>query len=162
MPPIDWSEVWRLSVSPWELMLRGSVMYWFIFAAFRVFVRRDMGSIAIGDVLFLMLVADAAQNGMAGEYRSLTDGIILVGTLLAWNIAVDGLAYLSPALRRVLSPRTVLLVKNGAVIRSNLRKQFITEEELQAKLRENGIEDLGEVKAAYMEADGDVSVLKRS
>ena len=162
MPPIDWSEVWRLSVSPWELVLRGSVMYWFIFAAFRVFVRRDMGSIAIGDVLFLMLVADAAQNGMAGEYRSLTDGMILVGTLLVWNIAVDGLSYLSPALRRVLSPRTVLLVKNGAVIRGNLRRQFITEEELQAKLRENGVEHLGEVKAAYMEADGDVSVLKRS
>jgi hypothetical protein len=34
-------------------------------------------------------------------------------------------------------------------------------EELQAKLRENGIEDLSEVRKAYMEADGDVSVLKR-
>jgi uncharacterized membrane protein YcaP (DUF421 family) len=161
VPPFDWSEVWRLSVSPWELMLRGSVMYWFLFAAFRVFVRRDMGSIAISDVLFLMLVADAAQNAMAGEYRSLTDGMILVGTLLAWNIAVDGLSYASPAVNRLLSPRAVILVKNGALIRHNMRKQFITEEELQAKLRENGVEDLGQVKAAYMEADGGVSVLKQ-
>ena len=83
------------------------------------------------------------------------------GTLLAWNIAVDGLAYLSPTLNRVLSPRAVLLVKNGALIRNNLRRQFMTEDELQSKLRENGVEDIGDVKAAYMEADGGVSVLKR-
>jgi uncharacterized membrane protein YcaP (DUF421 family) len=161
VPPIDWPEMWNLTVSPLELFLRGSVMYWFIFIAFRTFMRRDMGSIAISDILFLMLVADAAQNAMAGEYRSLTDGMILLATLLAWNIAVDWLAYSSPAARRLLSPRTILLVRNGTVIRPNLRKQFITEEELQAKLRENGVEDLAQVKEAYMEADGAVSVLKR-
>jgi uncharacterized membrane protein YcaP (DUF421 family) len=161
VPPIDWSGIWQLTVSPWELMLRGSVMYWFIFLAFRVFVRRDMGSIAISDVLFLMLVADAAQNGMAGEYRTLSEGMILVSTLLAWNIVVDWLGYVSPAARRVLAPREVVLVSNGRVIQSNLRKQFITEEELQAKLREHGVEDFNTVKKAYMEADGEVSVLKR-
>ena len=136
MPTIDWSEVWGLTVSPWELVLRGSVIYWFIFLAFRTFMRRDMGSIAVSDVLFLMLVADAAQNAMAGDYRSISDGMILVATLLAWNITVDWLAYASPSLRRLLSPRTILLVRDGNIIRHNLRKQFITEEELQAKLRE--------------------------
>jgi uncharacterized membrane protein YcaP (DUF421 family) len=54
----------------------------------------------------------------------------------------------------------VILVKNGRVIHPNLRRQFITEEELQAKLREHGVDDVGTVKAAYMEADGEVSVLK--
>jgi uncharacterized membrane protein YcaP (DUF421 family) len=161
VPTIDWSEVWGLTVSPWELILRGSVIYWFIFLAFRTFMRRDMGSIAVSDVLFLMLVADAAQNAMAGDYRSISDGMILVATLLAWNIVVDWLAYASPALRRLLSPRTILLVRDGNIIRHNLRKQFITEDELQAKLRENGVERIDQVKAAYMETDGAVSVLKR-
>jgi uncharacterized membrane protein YcaP (DUF421 family) len=161
VPPIDWSQVWNLTVSPWELIVRGSVMYWFIFIAFRTFMRRDIGSIAVSDVLFLMLVADAAQNAMAGEYRSITDGIVLVGTLLLWNIAVDWAAYASPALRRVLAPRSILLVRNGALIRPNLRKQFITEDELCAKLREHGVEDLSTVKEAHLEADGDVSVLTR-
>ncbi len=87
--------------------------------------------------------------------------MILVATLLGWNIAVDWLAYRSPAMRRLLSPRTILLVRNGTVIHPNLRKQFITEDELQAKLREKGVEDLAQVKEAYMEADGAVSVLKR-
>lgn len=159
---IDWSDVWGLTVSPWELMLRGSVMYWFIFIAFRTLMRRDMGSIAVSDILFLMLVADAAQNAMAGEYRSVSDGMILVATLLTWNIAVDWLAYTSPVMRRLLSPRTILLVRNGAIIRPNLRKQFITEEELYAKLRENGIERIEDVKEAHMESDGSVSVLKRT
>lgn len=160
MPPIDWSDVLSITVSPWELVLRGSVMYWFLFLAFRIFMRRDMGSIAVSDVLFLMLVADAAQNAMAGEYRSVTDGIVLVSTLLLWNVVVDWLAYTSPAMRRLLAPRTIPLVRNGKVLQHNLRKQFITEEELQAKLRENGVEDVGSVKEAYLEADGGVSVLK--
>lgn len=160
MPTIDWSDVWGLTVSPWELVLRGSVMYWFIFIAFRTFMRRDMGSIAISDVLFLMLVADAAQNAMAAEYRSISDGIILIATLLAWNVLVDWLSYSSPLMRRLLSPRTVLLVRNGSLIRPNLRKHFITEEELYGKLRENGVERIEEVKEAYMETDGTVSVLK--
>ena len=98
---------------------------------------------------------------MAGEYRTLSEGLVLVGTLLAWNIVVDWVGYVSPTMHRLLTPRAVILVKNGRVIQPNLRRQFITEQELQAKLRENGVEDLSAVKAAYMEADGDVSVLKR-
>src|SRR5688572_5437836 len=99
MPSIEWAEIFRLTVSPWELMLRGSGIYWFLFLAFRLFVRRDMGSLAISDVLVLMLVADAAQNAMAAEYRSLVDGMILVTTILGWNVLLDWAAYVSPRMR---------------------------------------------------------------
>jgi len=142
-------------------MLRGTVIYWFLFLAFRLVVRRDMGSIAISDILLVMLVADAAQNAMAGEYRSIVEGIVLVSTILGWNVLVDWAAYTSPRLRRLLVPRTVTLVRNGTVLQQNLRKEFLTMDELEQKLRENGVTQLSQVKAAYMESDGTVTVLKQ-
>lgn len=161
MPAIDWDALLRFTVSPWELMLRGTAIYWFLFLAFRLVIRRDMGSIAISDMLLVMLVADAAQNAMAAEYRSLGEGLVLVSTILGWNVLLDWLSYRSPTMHRLLVPRKVLLVHNGAILRNNLRREFLTEDELQQKLREHDIEDLVEVKSAYMESDGTVSVLKR-
>ena len=161
MPPIDWSEVLGITVSPWELMLRGTVVYWFLFLAFRLVVRRDLGSIALSDMLLVILIADAAQNAMSSDYRSVTDGIVLICTILGWNVLVDWVAYRSPYMRRLFIPRALPLVRDGAILQHNLRKEFLTLEELQEKLREHGVSDVQEVKAAYMESDGTVTVLKR-
>lgn len=161
MPAIDWDALLRFTVSPWELVLRGTAIYWFLFAAFRLVVRRDMGSIAISDMLVVMLVADAAQNAMASDYRSISEGIVLVTTILAWNVVVDIAAFHSRTLRSLLVPRKLLLVRDGTILRNNLRREFLTEEELEQKLRENDVSDIARVKAAYIESDGTVSVLKR-
>lgn len=161
MPAIDWAAVLTFTVSPWELILRGTAMYWFLFLAFRLVVRRDMGAIAISDMLLVMLVADAAQNAMASEYRSVSEGLVLVSTILGWNVLLDWASYRSPFLRRLLVPRKVLLVRDGSILHNNLRREFLTEEELQQKLREHDVDDIGRVKAAYMESDGTVSVLER-
>lgn len=155
------SSLFGLSVSPLEIVLRGSVVYWFLFAVFRGVLRRDAGSIAIADVLLLVLIADAAQNAMAGEYKTISDGLILVSTIIAWNVAIDWIAFRVPALRRILVPPELCLVRNGRIQRRNMRKEFISDEELEAKLREHGVSGAAEVRAAYMESDGSISVIKR-
>ena len=75
---MDWSELFGLSVSPWELIVRGSAMYLFLFLLFRVVIKRRMGAVGMADILILVIVADAAQNGMSGEYKSITKGFIAV------------------------------------------------------------------------------------
>jgi uncharacterized membrane protein YcaP (DUF421 family) len=82
---VDWGELFGLSMPLAEIVIRGSAMYWFLFLVFRFVVRRDVGAVGIGDLLVLVIVADAAQNAMAGEYKSVTDGIVLVSTLIGWN-----------------------------------------------------------------------------
>lgn len=158
---VPWRQVFALTVSPAELIVRGTAIYWFLFLIFRVVLRRNVGSVAIADVLLLVIVADAAQNAMAGEYKSVPDGIILVSTLIGWNVLIDWLTYRSALLRRVLAPRALHLVSEGRVLRANLRKEMLTEEELAAKLRESGVDDVTEVRDAYMESDGEVTVIKR-
>jgi uncharacterized membrane protein YcaP (DUF421 family) len=157
----DWGAMFGLSVSPVELIVRGSAMYLFLFVLFRVVIRRRVGAVGMADILVLVIIADAAQNGMSGEYKSVTDGAILVGTIVAWDYLIDWLNYHVPALRNWLEPPPLLLVRDGRVIRRNLRHEFVTEDELKSKLREKGVADISQVKEARMETDGEVSVLKK-
>ena len=158
---LDWGEIFGISVSPLELIIRGTAMYLFLFLLFRVVVRRRVGAIGMADILILVIIADAAQNAMSGEYKSVTEGAILVGTIVVWNMAIDWLNFRVPALRPWLEPPPLLLIQNGRILRRNLRHEYVTEDELKAKLREKGVKEYSVVAEAHMESDGSVSVLKR-
>jgi uncharacterized membrane protein YcaP (DUF421 family) len=91
-----------------------------------------------------------------------TEGAILVGTIIFWNVAIDWLNYRVPALQNWLEAPPLLLVRDGRVLYRNLRHEFVTESELKSKLREKGVDNVAEVAKAFMESDGTVSVIKRA
>lgn len=158
---IDWAETFGLSMPVLEILLRGSAIYWFLFLIFRFLIRRDIGSVGIADVLILVLVADASQNAMAGEYKSVGDGMVLVSSLVFWNMLLDWAAFRFPWVRHIAEPSTLVLVRNGRILMRNMRRESITEDELWAQLRKEGIEDLSQVKSVTMEADGNFSVIRQ-
>lgn len=153
------SELFAFNVSPWELILRGSLIYWFIFLMFRFVLRRDAGGVGIADILLVVLVADAAQNGMSADYSSISEGFVLVGTLMVWNILLDWAGYRSATLRKLLEPPPLLLIRDGRYVARNMRKEFVTREELESELRKKGIASVTQVMRAYMESDGGFSVI---
>jgi uncharacterized membrane protein YcaP (DUF421 family) len=159
---IDWASVFTFTVSPLEMVVRGSAVYWFLFCLFRFVLRRDAGSVAIADIMVLVLIADAAQNAMAGSYQSLADGAVLVATLAAWNVALDAVSYRFPAVRRIVEPRALTLVEDGRLIREHMRRELVTREEIESAMRQSGIEALADVKSARMEPDGRISVIARN
>ena len=142
-----------------ELFLRGSIMYLFILALMRIF-RREAGSLSIADLLVVVLVADAAQNGMSAEYRSVTEAFVLVGTIFLWNFALDWLSFRSRLVYRLLHRPPLPLIQDGKVLRRNLRKEMLTMEDLLEQLREQGVENVGEVKQSCIESDGHLSVIR--
>jgi uncharacterized membrane protein YcaP (DUF421 family) len=159
---LDWQKLFIPSIPIAEIIVRGSVTYLALFALMRFVLKREAGSIGTADLLMVVLIADAAQNAMAGEYRSITDGLVLVSTIIFWNYALDWLSYHFPGLRRVLQPKPLLLVKAGRLHKRNLRQELLTEEELLGELREQGVKDLAEVEEARIEEDGHISVVKRT
>jgi uncharacterized membrane protein YcaP (DUF421 family) len=156
------AELFAVHVSVPELILRGTLVYWLLFLIFRFILRRDVGAVGIADILLLVIVADAAQNAMSGGYDTFSEGAILVGTIVAWNWLLDWLSFHFAPVRRFASPAKLLLIQRGIPQLRNLRREFITMQELQEKLREQGIENLTEVKAAYLEGDGQISVIRSS
>ncbi len=161
MLSVNWSELFTLSLPLGEIVIRGSAMYWFLFLIFRFVIRRDIGAVGIADLLVLVIVADAAQNAMAGEYTSVTDGMVLVATLIGWNVFLDWISYRFPGVRKLAEPSPIRLIENGKMLRRNMRRELITDEELWSKLREQSIESLEEVKEAYIESDGQISIIKK-
>lgn len=139
--------------------MRGSLTYLVLFLLLRFFLKRVTGTLSIGDLLIIVLVADAAQNAMSAGYTSLTDGLILVATIMFWSYALDWLAYHFPVFESLLHPSPVPLVRDGKMIARNMRRELITVDELMSHLREQGVKDLKEVKSAAMEGDGRISVV---
>lgn len=156
-----WSDLFSMGMSPLELVLRGTLVYWFVFLLFRFVLRRQTGSIGLPDVLLLVLIADASQNAMASGYTSVSEGIVLIGTIAGWSWLMDWAAYRFAVLRPLVEPPSCVLVRRGRLVRRNLRRELITVPELMALLREQGVDKLADVAYARLEPDGEISVIKR-
>ena len=158
---LDWEKIFVPDNPLLSLFLRGTLMYIGLLAALRFLVRRHVGTMSLMDLLLMVLIADAAQNAMAAEYHSVTEGAVLCGTLIFWNCLFDWLAYRSPAFSRLLEPPPLPIIRDGQFLRDNMRQEFMTDDEVLSHLRQHGIEDADVVKLACVEPDGGVSVIKR-
>ncbi len=158
---IDFASIFSFTVSPLELVLRGTLMYWFLFVVFRFVLRRDVGSLGISDFLFVVILGDAAQNGMIGSATSAIDGMVLIGTLVFWSYMLDFASYKFPIVQRFTAAPRLCLVRDGKPLRKSMRREFITDEELNAKIRQEGVEDIATVKLMYLEADGEMSLIRQ-
>jgi len=156
---VNWARLFVPSDSLVELVIRGSIIYLAALGFMRI-LRRQGGSFTRADLLFITLIADASQNGMAGEYRSITEGLVLVGTLFAWNFGLDWLSYHSPFVHRLLEPPPLLVIRNGKALLRSLRAELMSIEDLMEQLREQGVDDIAKVRRAYVEADGKLSVIR--
>lgn len=141
-----------------EIVIRGSIMYIGMFVLLRIF-RRQAGTIGIADLLVVVVIADAAQNGMAGDSRSITEATILILTIVVWDWVFDWAGFRSSVIGRLVTPEPLLLIRDGKLIRQNLEKELITEEELMAQLRLQGLEGYENIKKCYLESNGRFSVL---
>ncbi|NIJ53138.1 DUF421 domain-containing protein [Dyadobacter arcticus] len=157
---IDWHTLWVPQVSPLEIIIRGTLTYWSIFLLLRFF-RRGTGQFSVSDILLIILIGDAAQNAMAGDYQSITEGVILVGTLVFWDLAIDWMGFKSKRFNLFAQPEPKLLIKDGVFQHINMRKEFISEDDLHGYLREKGVGDLKNVAACYLEGSGNLSVLEK-
>jgi uncharacterized membrane protein YcaP (DUF421 family) len=157
---MDWKSIFLPDIPFLEIIVRGSIMYLALFIMLRVILKRQTGTLTITDLLLITLLADASQNAIAGEYKSIPTGIVLVATIISWNYAFDWLSFRSEWFRELIEPSPLPLVKNGRMLRRNMRQELITEDELMMQLREQGLNDMAKVKEAYMESDGRISIIE--
>ncbi len=157
---IDWTELFAFDTPILEIVVRGTCVYWALFLIMRFFLKRGNGAVGISDLLVVVLLGDAIQNAMAGDYKSISDGILLVLVIVGWDYLFDWMSYKSLTLRRFIQPQKTCLVKHGRVQWKNMQAELINKEELMAQLRLNDARQLSDVKEAYLEPNGDISVIK--
>lgn len=157
---VDWKVLLVPETSLLEIFIRGTAVYLVLFVLLRAVLKRESGAVGITDLLVLVLIADAAQNAMADEYSSLPEGLVLVAVIVFWAYTLDWLGFRFPRVERFVKPPRLPLVRDHRLLEENMAKELVTEEELRSQLRLQGVDDLDEVRVAYMEPDGRISVLR--
>ena len=156
---IDWHKLLVPDQPILDSMIRGTIVYLMLFSVFRFLLRRRARGLAMADVLVIVLIADASQNAMGSEYKSVTEGAVLVLTIVCWDIVIDWVGDRIPWLRPVLRPPPLPLIKDGKILRANMRQEMVTPDELHSELRKQGFDDYDCIQKAFLEADGSVSVI---
>lgn len=155
---IDWHALFVPGGSLAEIVLRGTAIYLFLFVLMRV-LHREAGQFNIADLLVVVIIADAAQNGMAGAYQSITEGVVLIATIVLWDFGLDWASFRWPAVRRFVQPRAVVLIRDGRIEWRTMRRELITEAELMGRLHQDGLQGVEDVYRCFVEADGKLSVI---
>lgn len=145
-----------------ENVIRASAVYLLLFLLLRLLPNRKSGSLGPRDLVVVVLLASAVFRAlMRDEASSITDAAIVVLTIVAWSVLLDLLEHRVPSLRPLLRSEAVELVRDGRIDQRSLRAAFMTEEELRSQLRLQGVADLALVERAYIEHDGQISVIRR-
>lgn len=157
---IDWEGLFVPSQPLLETVIRGTVIYIVLFVALRLLPRRTVGAMGPSDLLVVVLIADAVQQAMAGGYKSITEGMVLAAVIFGWATLIDWLDFRFPQWH-IAEAGPMKLISNGRLLRHNMKRQKITEEELDAQLRQHGQDSPRDVVCAYLEGDGHMSVILR-
>lgn len=159
---VDWKAIFTPELGIAELVVRGVVMYLIVFVLLRLVLRRQVGGIGTSDILVLVLISEVAGQGFLPDSRSVVDAGIVILIILCCSYVIEWLQFRFPAFERLTREPKLKLIENGRFLRRNMRQEFVTEEELMAQVREEGCEDCQEIEAAYMEADGRISFIKKN
>jgi uncharacterized membrane protein YcaP (DUF421 family) len=112
-PSVDWNSVFVPAIGLAEIIVRGSLMYLGLFVIMRFMARRQAGHFGPADLLVIVLIADAAQNGLGKEYSAVTEGLALVLTIVGWEYLLDWLAWSFPRRGRISSLPVLPLFATG-------------------------------------------------
>jgi uncharacterized membrane protein YcaP (DUF421 family) len=158
--PTSLSKLFNPTIPLVETFLRGTIVYLTLFIMLRFLVKKGtVASASMTDLLVLVLISNAVQNAVADNYDSITDGILLVAVVIFWAYALDWLSLRFRPFRLFAYPRPIRLIENGNPLWENIQRELITEEQLYRLLRQQGIEDVNEVKEARVETNGLISVI---
>jgi uncharacterized membrane protein YcaP (DUF421 family) len=144
-----------------DIVLRGIVLFAFVSFVMRIVGRRELSSLGAIDLVLLIVLGDAIQQGLTQDDYSLTGAMIAVSTIAVMQVSLSYLGYRFRRLRPVLEGEPVVIVQDGRVIERNLRRDRITVDELLEEARQQQIGSLDEVAWAVLEPNGKISFLAK-
>jgi uncharacterized membrane protein YcaP (DUF421 family) len=145
-----------------DIVLRGCVIFVFLYVLMRVIGRRELSSLEPFDLILLVVLGDAVQQGLTQDDYSLTGAILAIGTIAMLQLAVSFTNFKFPKLRSIIDGEPIVVVQDGKPIDRNLRRERVTLDDLAAAMRKQGIGSLDDVQWAVMETSGVISFLKKS
>ncbi len=145
-----------------DIVLRGIFVFVFLYALMRMIGRRELSSLEPFDLILLIVLGDAVQQGLTQDDYSLTGAFLAIGTIAIMQVAVSYANFRFPKLRPVLDGEPIVVVQDGKPIEKNLKRERVTIEDLAAAARQQNIAKIEDVQWAVMETSGAISFIKKS
>jgi uncharacterized membrane protein YcaP (DUF421 family) len=153
--------MWIFDRTLLDIVARTAIIYLAVLIGLRITGKREVGQMSVFDLVLLILIANAVQNGMTGPDTSVTGGLVAAGTLLLMNFIVARLVFRNRKFRRFVEGTPTILIRDGNFLLESLGSEHITPDEVRQALREHGVSSVEEVSVAVLEVDGSISVLKK-
>jgi uncharacterized membrane protein YcaP (DUF421 family) len=134
------------------------LIYVALLLALRVFGKREVGQFTLYDLVFILLVANALQPAITGPDTSIGGGLVLIVALVLTNAAVSRLDRI-PRFHKLFGAEPAVIVKDGKYLQDVMRREGVTQEEVEMSMREHGVADIKDVQLGVLEPDGSISVV---
>jgi uncharacterized membrane protein YcaP (DUF421 family) len=143
------------------IVARVSIVYVALLLMLRLSGRRTMSDVTPMDIMVMLLVSETVSPSLTAGDETLTGGLAAAATLILLSVASSWLAFRSQRAEALLSGRTAALIKDGQVDAAVMRRFRITDEDLRMALHQNGVLSVGEVRCGFVEADGEITIIKK-
>jgi uncharacterized membrane protein YcaP (DUF421 family) len=144
-----------------DLVLRACFVFAFILLLTRVMGKRELGSLQPFDLVLLIILGDALQQGLTQDDYSLTGAVLVVGTIAVLQVFVSWVSFRFPRTRPFLEGEPLIVVEDGKPIQRNLDRERLTVEEIAEAARREQIAHLSEVQWAILETSGTISFIPK-
>jgi uncharacterized membrane protein YcaP (DUF421 family) len=142
-------------------VLRATAIYALVMVLIRVSGKRAVGQFTPFDLVMLILIGNAVQNGINGGDNSLTGAAIMATTLIVLNYGVAFVTSRSRRAERIVEGVPVVLARDGKLFEGVLRRELVSRDDFREALRMNGIDDVAKVELALLETNGSISVVAK-
>jgi len=144
-----------------DIVVRGTVLFFFVYLLMRVIGRRELSSLAPFDLFLLVVLGDAIQQGLTQDDYSVLGAILAVSTFAVLQLFVSYSAFKFPRLRPVLEGEPTVIVQDGKPIEKNLKRERMTVDEVLEEARLQQISSLDEIQWAVLEPSGNISFIEK-
>jgi uncharacterized membrane protein YcaP (DUF421 family) len=145
-----------------DLVIRATVVFFFIFLITRIAGRRELSSLEPFDVILLVVLGDLVQQGITQSDESVTGTLIVISTVTLLSVGVSWLSFRSKGVRLVTEGQPIVLIQDGELIERNLRRERLTRGDIEEEARKQQIGSLSEVRWAILEKAGSISFISQS
>lgn len=140
---------------------RAIVLYIIVLIVMRLMGKREIGQLQPFELAISIMIADLASTPMTEIGIPLTNGIVPILGLLVMHLLISTLNMKSIKIRAIICGKPRILIYRGKIDEKSLRKERLTINELQEKLRSKDVVTLSEVEYAILETSGEVTVIKK-
>jgi len=145
-----------------DIALRATVLYLFILLVTRVIGRRELSSLSPLDLILLIVLGDAIQQGLTQDDYSVTGAFIAVATIASLQVLTSYVSFRSGRARKVLEGLPIVIVEDGKIVQENLKRERMTEDEVAEEMRMQQIGSFSEVQWGILESNGSISFVQKS